>query len=118
MNNTTTGGGAKVCASIDGMDCHILEPTPFSTKWFLHKFKGPGVRYEVGVCIRTGWIVWVNGPFPCGTWPDLKIAKERLSHCLDDGEKVIANGGYSTGGIYTIIPHHLNDEQRRLHSVI
>jgi len=118
MHNTTTGGGAKVRASIDGTDCRILEPTPFSTKWFSHKVKGPGVRYEGGVCICTGWIGWVNGPFPCGAWPDLKIAKERMFHCLDDGEKVIANGGYSTGGVYTIVPCHLNDEQRRLHSVI
>ena len=61
---------------------------------FSHKFKGAGVRYEVAVCIATGHIVWVNGPFPCGAWPDIKIFRFRLKRMLRRGEKVEADRGY------------------------
>ena len=118
MDLPVQGGGWNVRISVNGVDFRISEPKPFDSKWYSHKFKGPGVRYEVGMCIRTGWIVWVNGPFPCGSWPDLKIAQEWLFKKLEDGEKVIADGGYPTGGMHTILPRHLDDDQRRVHSVI
>ena len=48
----------QVCfISLDGTDFRILEPSPFDPKWYSHKFKGAGVRYEVGICLKTGWIV-------------------------------------------------------------
>ena len=53
-----------------------MEPSPFSPKWFSHKFRGPGIRYELALCIRTGDIVWAYGGFPCGEWPDLKLARD------------------------------------------
>ena len=59
---------AKV--SIDGTDCPIWEPWPFDPKWFSHKFKSAGLRYEVGLCINTGEIVSVFGGYLCGDWPD------------------------------------------------
>ncbi len=59
--------------SVDGTDFRIREPTPFSPKWFSYKFKGAGLRYEVGLLLETGDIVWVNGPFSCGKWIDLEI---------------------------------------------
>ena len=62
--------------SIDGVDFRIMEPSPFSPKWFSHKFRGPGIRYELAICIRTGDIVWTYGGFPCGEWPDLKLARD------------------------------------------
>ena len=80
--------------SIDGTDFEILEPHPFSTAWYSHKFKGAGLRHEVGVSIQKGHVVWVNGPYPCGRWPDIKIFREDLKHILDDGEMVIADAGY------------------------
>ena len=52
--------------SIDGIDCPCSEPYPFSTDIFSKKFNGPGIKYEVGICIKTGFIVWINGPFPAG----------------------------------------------------
>ena len=45
---------------VDGTVFHIQEPTPLDLRWYSHKFKGPGLCYEIGVCIKTGWIVWVN----------------------------------------------------------
>jgi hypothetical protein len=80
--------------TVDGTDCPIVEPSPFDSKWFSHKFRGAGLRYEVGVCIQTGNIVWVNGPFPAGTWSDLKIFKAKLANHLLPGEMVEVDGTY------------------------
>ena len=90
--------GNSHCAvyiTVDGTDFRIKEPSPFSPSWYSHKFEGPGVRYEIGICITTGWIVWINGPYRCGTWPDLSIARDCLHEALDNGERYIADGGYS-----------------------
>ena len=35
----------------------------------------------------------VNGPCPCGDWPDLCIARYVLHHMLDEGEYCIADDG-------------------------
>lgn len=80
--------------TVDGVDFAIPEPTQFSPRWYSHKFKGPGLRYEIAVCIKTGKIVSFNGPFECGTWPDLKIFRSRLKYNLSAGEKVVADRGY------------------------
>ena len=85
----------KTCkVTVDGTDCPMLEPSPFHKKWYSFKFKSAGLRYEVAVCIQTGDIVWINGPFPCGWWPDIKIFRSRLIHMLAPGEKVEADEGY------------------------
>jgi len=55
------------------------------------------VRYEIAVAIKTGWIVSYNGPFQCGSWPDLKIFRSRLKQWLLLGEKVVADRGYRVG---------------------
>lgn len=62
--------------SLDGTDFSIREPKPFNTKWFSHKFNGSGIRYEIGISIVEGDIVWASGGFPCGEWSDLKISKD------------------------------------------
>ena len=84
--------------SIDGTDFRIPEPGLFhkeySPQWYSHKFKGPGVRYEVGLCIRTGMIVWISGPYECGIWTDIKIFRDALVHDLDSDERVEADKGY------------------------
>ena len=89
--------------TVDGVDCHITEKTPFDKKWFSHKFNGPGLRYEVGVCIRTGDIVWINGPFKCGEKNDMQIFVSRLMKKLDTNEKVEADMGYQ--GMPTKVRH-------------
>ena len=72
----------------------ILEPSPFGPKWVSQKFKGPGLRYKIGICIATGYIMWVYGPFPCGRYADLTVLKMGLKFLLSQGERVIADGGY------------------------
>lgn len=72
--------------------------------WFSHKFRGPGIRYEIGLCIASGRIVWTNGAVPCGAWPDLKLAKEGFTEMLLPGERAIADKGYRDAN-YFIYPH-------------
>ena len=47
------------------------------------------------MCIKTGHIVWVNGPFPPGLYSDYKIfMEEGLKDNLEHGERVEADDGY------------------------
>ena len=71
-----------------------MEPSEFDPKWWSHKFNGPGLRYEIAICIRTGDIVWAHGGVPCGEWPDLRLARNAFIDRLLPGEKAIADGGY------------------------
>ena len=81
-------------ASVDGTDFRIPQITPWSRAWYSHKFNGPGLRYEVAVCIHTGAIVWVHGPFPAGDYADITIFRHALIFMLDDDERVEADDGY------------------------
>ena len=89
----------------------------FSPSWFSHKFNGPGVRYEICVSIVGGDIVWINGPFRCGAWPDLRIAREKLVHNLSRGEKIIADGGYQGEDCFDT-PNGLNNQRSKMVSNI
>jgi hypothetical protein len=80
--------------SCDGTDFRIHEQKPFWKGWYSYKYNGPGLRYEVAICIQTGAIVWINGPFPCGKWPDIRIFRNDLKKELDNGEKAEADNGY------------------------
>lgn len=80
--------------TVDGTDCPIQEPSPFNRKWFSYKIHGPALRYEVGVCIQTGDIVWVNGGYPAGSWSDLRIFRHRLKQFLLPNEMVEVDKGY------------------------
>lgn len=78
--------------SVDGTDFQI----PFQGRRFhSHKYKfGSGLRYEVAVCILSGDLVWINGPFEPGIWNDITIFRSSLLSHLDDGERVEADDGY------------------------
>jgi hypothetical protein len=101
--------GNACLVSVDGTDFQIYQWKPFWRGWFSHKFKGPGVRYEVGLCIMTGHIVWIHGPFPCGKWPDLKIFRNALKQQLSPGEKVQADLGYCGEPDHIVLPTGVND---------
>ena len=53
------------------------------------------MRYEIALCIQTGDIVWTNGPFPCGLYPDILIFLQDLAPLLNEGERVEADLGYT-----------------------
>jgi hypothetical protein len=87
--------GKTHCAmSVDGMDYPIMESWPFNKKWFSHKLNGPELKYEVGVCIATGQIVWAKGPY-CASVTDSTIIKDDLSTRLQDHEGVEVDAGYN-----------------------
>jgi hypothetical protein len=107
--------GSKCLVSVDGTDYAIREPSPFNKKWYSHKMNGPGLRYEIAICIQTGVPVWTNGPYPCGSWPDLRIARHALIDAFDAGEYYIADGGYRDGGQWSVTPtgrHEFSDRQK------
>jgi hypothetical protein len=51
LSSSSKGNGSVCKMTIDGTDCRIWDPMPFSPKWYSHKFKCPGLRYKVGLCI-------------------------------------------------------------------
>jgi len=83
--------------TVDGTDCRISQPWPYyqsnNRKWYSHKFHKAGVRYELGICIETGWICWYYGPIPAGT-PDITIFRMKLKTLLEAWESVIGDKGY------------------------
>lgn len=99
--------------SVDGTDCEIQEPSKFNKNWYSHKFNGPGIRYEIGLSIKSGLIVWVNGPYMCGRNPDIKIFKKKMLGCLRSDEFVIADEGYRHGRC--IIPSNVIEGASTIH---
>ena len=83
--------------SIDGTDFRIEQQGPAvrGNAFGSHKYAGKSaLRYELGLDILAGNLVWVGGPYPAGAWPDIKIFKNELSHLLEPGERVEADNGY------------------------
>jgi hypothetical protein len=109
--------GSMCKITVDGTDFKIKEPQPFDPKWRSEKFNGPGLKYEVAVCIQTGWIVHVNGPYPCGEWHDLTVARDDLCYKLAasdcEHEMALADGGYADGyNMFETPTGHNNWDQR------
>jgi hypothetical protein len=77
-------------------------------------FEGPGAWCEIGVCIQTGWTVWANGPFPCGEWPDLRMARGWLVCKLERWEKRLADGGCADESGFSETPNGLNNQDQRM----
>ena len=103
---------------VDGTDFHIQEPALFNPKWYSHKFRGPGLRYEIGVCIKTGWIVWVNGPFPAGAWPDQEIAGSVINHHLENNECYVGDGSYYDRGQWVETPTGHNNTEQKMYALV
>lgn len=72
----------------------LWEPTPFLPCWYSHKFNGPGVCYKVGVALQTCNIVWINGPYVCGQFSDVRIVCESLMSHLEPGEHMETDNDY------------------------
>ena len=79
--------------TVDCTDCPVFEPFPFDREMYSHKHNGPGLKYEVAVCIRTGHIVWINGPFVASV-SDPVIFEIGLSNQIGANEVVEADGVY------------------------
>ena len=60
-----------------------------------HKYAGKSaLRYELGVDILAGNLVWIQGPYPAGKYTDIKIFNKVLRNFLEPGERVEADEGY------------------------
>ena len=83
--------------TIDGTDCRVGIGKGRARKvrrWYSYKFRKPALRYEIGLCIKTGEICWLHGPFPCGAYNDLTIFRSALKNSLEDYEVVECDDGY------------------------
>ena len=91
--------------TIDGTDMPV--ELGFNKRFFSAKFCSGGLKYEVGVCIATGHIVWVNGPFRCGE-NDINVARQSIVGKLTEDEMAVADRGYpgEDWHIKTPLPHH------------
>lgn len=107
--NRHRGDRGKRCkVSVDGTDFRLPQQR-LSKRFYSHKYKTSGFRYEVGLCIQTGDIVWINGPFPCGAFPDLNIFRRGLKQkLLQAKEMAQADLGYR-GEPETIITPNVFD---------
>ncbi len=82
---------------IDGTDCRIPQqgPAQKGNPFSSHKFAGKcALRYELGVDILQGNLVWIEGPYPAGKYTDINFFRQTLIHHLDPFERVVANDGY------------------------
>ncbi len=84
-----------IYVSVDCTDVRIQEPKPFHAKWYSQKFRGPGIRYELGISVIGGQIVWVNGPFPAGEFSDQRIFNLNMKNNLGGHGKALADAGYA-----------------------
>ena len=83
--------------TIDGTDYHIQQKgvAKKGNLFSSHKYGGKSaLRYELGIDILAGNLVWVSGPYPAGRWTDVKIFDDVLSNLLEPGERVEADNGY------------------------
>jgi DDE superfamily endonuclease len=107
--------GSRCKITVDGTEFEIEEPQPFDKGFYSKKFNGPGLRYEVGIAIQTGYIVWINGPFKPGEWPDLKIALNDLVYMFEGDERAVADRGYCGHPCYFDTPWRvLDNEQQKM----
>ena len=93
-NQPTNEDGTFAYVCIDGTDFLIREPQPFSRGWYSYKFNHAGVRYIIATSLYSGEIMYVEGPFPCGHWSDLRIFRRNLRQNLMPAEMVVADRGY------------------------
>lgn len=102
--------------TVDGthfrIQCKLDKTTKkYIRSWFSHKFQSAGVSYEVAVCIKTGDIVWIHGPFPAATH-DMSIFRYKLKDMLLPFERAMADRGYN-GDDKTLTPFHAYNNQHK-----
>jgi hypothetical protein len=116
--------------SVDGIDCRLWEDhqshatLTVDPDFCSHKSKSAAFRYEVALAIWKNQIIHVRGPFKAGKWNDGKIFSEdgvdyngTFTHCLKsivpDGNKGVADGGYTGHGEQLTTPNRYDPEPLR-----
>ena len=83
--------------TIDGTDFRIPQKgiAKKGNAFASHKYAGKSaLRYELGVDILAGNLVWIQGPYPAGKYTDIKIFNKVLRNFLEPGEQVEVDEGY------------------------
>lgn len=63
--------------------------------------------------------MWVNGPFPCGEYPDVRIFKKFMAKRLEPDELVIADRGYRHDRcVYNSIHTNVFSKIRARHEIV
>lgn len=103
----------NVPISVDGTHFRIHEPKQYpSAQWYSHKFKGPGLSYEIALSIHESQIAWSNGPFPAGV-SDIEVFRQPnglMDKLADEGKYAIADGGYEGEQDFVLTRNPLDDE--------
>ena len=84
--------------TVDGTDFRIPQKgvAKKGNAFASHKYAGKSaLRYELGVSILGGDLVWIQGPYPAGKFTDIMIFNKVLTNFLDPGERVEADKGYA-----------------------
>ena len=68
--------GEDCLVTVDGKDFETDKQGNVKIFWG-HKLKTSGLCYEFAFCIKTGWLVWIHGPFPFGDWPDINRKNQK-----------------------------------------
>jgi len=111
-NRLINDNGSPVKLTVDGTDCRSPEYSPFDPGRLSHKFLAAGFRYEVAIAVATGLICSINGPFPCGSWPDLRIARNHLHRILPRGEYYFADAGYRSQYAPSVTKFDIGEHER------
>lgn len=82
--------GNDCLISVDRTDVRVSE---HGRVFYSHKFKKSALIYEVALCILTGDVVWINGLYEAGWWPDFSIFRNLLQSHLGPSERVEADDG-------------------------
>ncbi len=76
--------------TVDGTNFHISEKgiAKKGNTLASHKYAGKSaLRYELGVDIVAGNLVWIQGPYPAGKYTDIKNFDMVLRHFLELGKR-------------------------------
>jgi hypothetical protein len=106
--------------SLDATDCPVEEPTTetenFLPRYYSHKLHSAGLKYEIGINLRTGIMVWVFGGVPCGEYNDLGLSRLSYVEQLRPGELTVTDDGYNDGN-YFMFPRAYPDYAHELKAI-
>jgi hypothetical protein len=83
--------------TVDGTDFRIPQKgvAKKGNAFGSHKYAGKSaLRFELGVNILAGNLVWIQDPYPAGKYTYIKIFNKVLRNFLKPGERVEADEGY------------------------
>eukprot|EP00957_Ditylum_brightwellii_P173127 13180079-Ditylum_brightwellii.AAC.1 len=101
-------GDTSQCSlnTVDGIGFMICEPTPFSPRWYSHKFNGPGLCYELA--IYRGYCSDIKVYHPDHGTNDQKIAMGKACACHETANWQLKNWNVRSKRFrHSLKKHHL-----------